>query len=274
MQPDRRIDYHIHTSASDGTWDSAVLLEKIREAGIQVFAVTDHDTVEQVPVMGRLAAGFPDLTFIPAVEISTNRRGREYHITVYHIDPADAGLETILRKNRAIKIEYAGRVIESLAALGKDVSTDEYRDYKADPGRGAWKLYNYLVDRGLVAEFEDYRRLQAESGITLVFPDPEEVLATLKRVDGITVLAHPAVYAGNGYLPVSGLDEWRRMGIRGIECYSHYNASAGQVEYYADYCRRHDLYISGGSDCHGEFAGRKLGYPEIFESMVTLPINP
>ena len=83
-----RADFHIHTTASDGTWDPAELLDHLQAAGIGAFAVTDHDSTANLAEAARLAreAG---LRFLPGVELNATKDGHNFHILGYGIDPDD-----------------------------------------------------------------------------------------------------------------------------------------------------------------------------------------
>jgi predicted metal-dependent phosphoesterase TrpH len=92
-----KIDLHIHTSASDGTWSPEVLIQNVTKAGIKIFSVTDHDTVKNIAAVSDLAIG-TNLTFIRGVEINTSNKGQFFHILGYSIDTENERLNNILLK--------------------------------------------------------------------------------------------------------------------------------------------------------------------------------
>ena len=69
---------------------------------------------------------------------------------------------------------------------------------------------------------------------------------------------------------IRALEHWKDMGIKGIECYSQYLKNIDNSRYYVDLCNQYNLCITGGSDCHGGFAGRKLGVPKVTVDMIQL----
>ena len=80
-----RADLHIHTTASDGTWDPAQVVQAVRAAGIEAFSVSDHDSVANVAETKMLAEG-AGLRFITGVELNSTKDGHNYHILGYGVD--------------------------------------------------------------------------------------------------------------------------------------------------------------------------------------------
>ena len=99
-----RIDLHVHTTASDGLLEPAALVRAVRAAGVGVFSVTDHDTVDGLDEAKR-AADAAGLTLVPGVELSAYWGTVEFHILGYFIDPASAALRAFLgtRARRATR---------------------------------------------------------------------------------------------------------------------------------------------------------------------------
>jgi len=259
-----KIDLHIHTSASDGTWSPEALIQNVIHARIQIFSVTDHDTVENIAAVSDLAIG-TNLTFIRGVEIDTYNEGQIFHILGYNIDTENERLNNVLLKNRAF-IERKNR--DSMAILmkmGHPVSPDEYCKYKNHPERGGWKALNYAIDKGLCQTYKEFFDLfdgKKDFFTMNVDVKPEAAISCVKQAGGIPVLAHPGsgLYGNDFKKTVSAVLE---MGIDGLECH-HPENSPEVTEYCREICKKNNLYITGGSDCHGEFVKeRRLGKPDI-----------
>ena len=90
-------DLHIHTTASDGTWDPIQVVQAVCAAGIEVFAISDHDSVANVAETKKLAAG-AGLRFIPGVELNSTKDGHNYHILGYGIDI----------ENKVLRLRFGG----------------------------------------------------------------------------------------------------------------------------------------------------------------------
>jgi predicted metal-dependent phosphoesterase TrpH len=260
----QRADLHLHTTASDGSWSPEVLIEKVQQAGIGLFAVTDHDSMDALAPTAELAreAG---LHFLPGIELSARLDGQIFHLLAYGIDPADRDLQAFAKVNEARLLSASDDGVRLLAEAGHPVSLDEYATYTWDRQRGGWKALNYLIDKGLCHNVHSYfdelfagdpKLPQAD------FPPPEEAVAVARAAGGTVILAHPGASFYNG-VESTRLDDLVDMGVQGLECYAIYHDEA-TTRRFLDYCRSRDLLITGGSDCHGGFAGRTLGIPRLY----------
>lgn len=151
-----------------------------------------------------------------------------------------------------------------------EISVDDYSKYVYNPKQGGWRLYGYLVERGLIHEVNDYFDLVKDFNFKPHFKEAEEVIPLLLEVGAIPILAHPPAYIEGDLYPIEKLDFWRKLGVKGLECYTQYTKVQSNSKYYVDYCNKYGLYISGGSDCHGGFVGRQLGYPKVTEDMIRI----
>ena len=260
-----RVDLHIHTTASDGRWTPQEVVERVQAAGIGLFAVADHDAVDNLRPTAEEArrAG---LAFLPAVEISARLNGREVHILAYGIDPDHPDLKWLVESNRAL-LEWANEeTLRRLAKAGYPIDLKAYEDYQYDPSRGGWKALNYLIDLGICRDVRDFfDRLYVEPyrPPDPEFPHPGEVAAVVQDAGGVPVLAHPGMsLRGQGITPES-LVPFLESGIAGLECYSFYH-DPQTTRACLSFCARYDLLITGGSDCHGGFANRQLGVPPVY----------
>ena len=136
-----KVDLHLHTSASDGTWLPEDLIRNVIDSGIEIFSVTDHDSVENVEAVSGLAVE-ESLTFFKGVEINTFKKGQIFHILGYNIDTNNETLNNTLLQNRSFLEERNEESISVLSENGHPVSRDEYSVYQNDPGRGGWKAFS------------------------------------------------------------------------------------------------------------------------------------
>ncbi|MBQ9698920.1 MAG: PHP domain-containing protein [Acidaminococcaceae bacterium] len=267
-----RADLHIHTTASDGTWDPSQVVEAVSRTGIQFFAISDHDSVANVEATRILAKQY-GLCFISGVELNSTKDGHNYHILGYGIDIKNKILLELCRHNQSLLEQKDDDSIRNLIARGWPLSMEEFAGYTYNLHRGGWKALAYLQDKELCRDVNDFfkRIFTAENDLGFPdFPSIAEVVKVIHEAGGIAICAHLASdFHGAGmqeYLP-----RLVNENLDGFECY-HSGHSPESSKLLAHFCRRHKLYISGGSDCHGSFVPtRHLGIPVIDTEMLYLP---
>jgi 3',5'-nucleoside bisphosphate phosphatase len=264
-----RVDLHIHSTASDGRWLPAQLVDQVRRKGIELFAVADHDTVDSVQPVEQ-AACKAELAFVRAVEISVTLGHRLFHILAYGIDTHDPDLLHILSDNRA-KMESVDRQsVQILIDAGYDISFAEYEGYRHDATRGGWRALSLFMDRGFCRDVDDFfgRLFAGDRALTMpAFASPDETIDIIHQAGGTAICAHPGHSAkGDGEAP---LDRLVKRGLDGLECYSPYHDSRA-IQHWVAYCQQRDLLITAGSDCHGGFVGRALGEPPAYSELLNL----
>lgn len=266
-----KTDLHIHSTASDGTWKPEKLIDNILHAGIGLFALTDHDTTENVQRTEELAHE-NKIAFIRGAEISSSFLNRNYHILALGIDISNKALQKLLESNRILMDEKDDAGIRYLINKYPQLSNDDYMSYVNNPERGGWKSLNYLIDKGLCANYKSFFTLYSDwsdSFNRIGYSCIKDVATTITEAGGVPVLAHPGsgVYGSDIEHTLSMVLE---SGIMGLECF-HPENSPEATKILLDFCYKHKLCITGGSDCHGDFVGtRRLSHPDINLSMLDL----
>lgn len=258
-----KVDMHIHTSASDGTWDVYELKEELKKNKINIFSITDHDNIDNIKNMDAILTPEDNLHFIHGVELTTEYEGREYHLTVYNFDINNTALLELMNKTNQSRLDSNKEYIEKYAAKRfENISIEDYEKYEYDRKRGGWKSANYLIDKGIHKDLPSHLKDVINSGFKAMLKNPEEVIKIAKKSGGMVFLAHPSYNYKSEYMPEKEMKYWLELGIDGIECYSPYNQDL--IDGYVKFCKKNNLMISGGSDCHGSFiASRKLGLPHV-----------
>lgn len=262
------VDLHIHTNASDGTWDRHELIEKLVGSNISLFSITDHDTFENGKVILNELKN-RNLRYLIGLEISCTFRDKEHHITTYSFDPHNGSLINLLKENQKERSRSEDNRMRYLATVNPQVEYCKFKNYQYERKRGGWKSLNFLLDEGVVSSLSEYFDLFGDPNKIFTFQDPETVIRTVKEAEGVPFLAHPNVYFDNARMPQKELEKWIDFGISGIECWSSYCTLEDAREYVA-FCNKNKLLISGGSDCHGTFIDKKLGNPKITLNMLDL----
>lgn len=265
------VDLHMHTQASDGTWAPADVIENVKKANIETFAVTDHDAIDNVEET-QMKAEAAGVRCITGVELSTTYKQMEFHVLAYNFQLDHPSIVDRINKNKKQRQDYHHIVIKRLKEDFKNISIEEFCEYQYDLKRGGWPSLNYLLDKGVVHSMQGYFNLMKDYKLQLEFDEPDKVIDDIQASGGTAVLAHPAAYVAQNLMTLKALKEWQSFGIQGLECYSPYYKNPSDSQFYINFCNENNLYISGGSDCHGDLLPqRKLRIPSIQLKDLNLP---
>ncbi len=267
------VDLHIHTAASDGTWDTAELMQQILAANISLFSITDHDTLKNSCIMRETLETYSDFhgQFVIGAEVSCTWNDVIYHITAYDFDPTNTPFLNLLAVNNEVMREYNDKAIHAISTMIPACDYDKYLAYEHNPKRGGWKGLSFLLDEGIIHQLSEFFDLVRTVDRKTTFRDPETVIATIRNAGGHAFMAHPKAVYREQMMPEVDVHQWIEFGITGLECYSTY-CTLEEAEEYVKLCRKHKLGISAGSDCHGTFLlERRIGHPRATPDMVDVP---
>jgi predicted metal-dependent phosphoesterase TrpH len=247
-------DLHLHTTASDGTMSPAELVRYASKKGVQVIAITDHDTIEG------LSEGIEEgnklgLEVIPGVELSADASKGTMHLLGYYIDPASPVLGDKLKVLQQARMERNLKIVERLRTQGISI---ELSEVKAAPEHGQIGRPHFaytMVKKGYVQNIQDaFDRYLGKGRPAYVEKfrfSPQEAMHVIRKAGGITVLAHPFTLKQPEQVDFEALiRELKEKGLDGIEVY-YPEHSEGQKRLYRDVAKKYGLVISAGSDFHG-----------------------
>lgn len=256
-----RVDLHTHTIASDGCWTPAELVEEVKKAGIGLFAAADHDTIGSIKELDALA--FKDgLGFVSAVELTAKLGDKICHIIGYGIDPDEPGIIKICEENTRRMDELNLHQIDCLINAGLALDKEEFKNYTFDRRNGGGKVTNFVIYKGFFKTFQDALKFVVKN-VDWDSPDylhPRNIMSIIKNAGGHPVIAHPGSSLLNKRLEDSEIEAMIADGLEGLECYSPYH-SINLTNYYINFCKKRNLLITAGSDCHGPILSRRLGEP-------------
>ena len=246
------IDLHMHTTASDGSCAPSELVSRVVAAGIEIFAVADHDTVAAVPAAMELAAD-AGLRCIPAVEITAVHDGKDVHVLGYFVNPESPSLMAFLDESRADRLRRARIMCERLSALGAPIDFDELLSRGGGPNSGKAiarpVVARALVDAGHVADVQEaFDRFLADGRPAYcprIGASPAIVVEVIAAAGGIASLAHPGPLGKDALIESLASD-----GLAALECF-HSEHDTRTTEKYIAIARRLGLAVTGGSDFHG-----------------------
>lgn len=247
-----KIDLHIHSNYSDGSDSILELAENIKRAGIEIFALTDHDTVEGCIEMQKLAFR----RFIKGVELTCICDNIKCHILGYNIDINNKQLLELIEKGKFLRRNKLETRIKYLKDTWNiDLTKEELDWLYSRKSVVKTHLANILVNRGLASDNQAAMKKYLDgckSGDTRF--EGREGIKTIKEAGGIAVWAHPLGGEGERHKTedefLSQLEVMKSFGIQGLECYySRY--SDEEINLLLKYAKVNNLLITGGSDYHG-----------------------
>jgi predicted metal-dependent phosphoesterase TrpH len=284
------IDLHVHSNASDGTDPPAEVIRRAEAAGLDVLALTDHDTQAG---LAEARAALPDgLTLIPGMELSCQLDGRSVHLLAYLFDREDPALRAETSQIRDDRTYRARAMVDRMRELGADVTWEQVAAIAGGAVVGRPHLARALAASGAVATPADAFTADwiADGGRAFVdryAPDLARAVGLVKAAGGVPVLAHPR---SPGYeIPDEVIVRLAGAGLGGIEVF-HFDHD--QRVRLAQLARSLNLIMTGGSDDHGAYqpGGRPpvtpagYGYglgsettpPEEYERLLALAVaaNP
>ena len=256
-------DLHIHTTVSDGTDTPAEILSRVREAGIGLFSVTDHDSYDGCLTIEKLL-GPGDPAFVTGIEFSCRDEDGKYHILGYGIDPEAGSVLRLTEKGRNIRFEKLDARLGFLKERfgikfpEKDLKTLYNLSRPGKPHIAALMVrYGYAKTKEeAMTEYID--KLSFRGG----YVGPCEAIDGILEAGGIPVLAHPAY--GSGEQLITGDDMEARIrrligyGLAGLEAF--YSGFTPEIrDQTVSFAERFGLYATAGSDYHGSNKRVALG---------------
>jgi 3',5'-nucleoside bisphosphate phosphatase len=255
-----RADLHSHSNASDGSASPAEVMSQAAAAGLDVVALTDHDTVAGHAEAS--AALPPGLVLMPGMELSCRLAGHSVHMLAYLFDPADEELAAETARIRASRIIRAQAMVRRLAELGAPVTWEQVAKFAGDGVVGRPHIARALAATGVVATPADAFTPEwigsgGRAHVARYALDPARAVALVRAAGGVTVLAHPRG-ASRWRVPDEEIADLAEAGLTGIEIDHPLQDEAQRVRL-RELAAALDLVPSGGSDDHGELTGFRLG---------------
>lgn len=260
---DYKVDFHIHTTASDGEATPTEVVRRAKELGYDMIAITDHDNTDGLEE-ARIAAEALGIKVVPGIEIAViTEEGKGLHILGYYIDPTNADLREFLADMICKRKERNRQLFGVLQDMGYDISEKDI-----DSGKNDF-IGKPLIARALVQK--GYIRDEKQAFGAAVFGSPQcravkkakplakDAIKIIRAAGGVPVLAHPIQTRGIGRV---GSDEFydnidriigslKRQGLKGLECF-HPDQNFEQSMKFVEMAEKYHLHITKGSDFHGK----------------------
>jgi len=242
-----KVDLHIHTNYSDGYYSPIELIQKVKEAGLDIISITDHDNLSAIYEASSVGKEL-GIEVIPGLELSSDIGDREVHILGYFIDPDNRELERYLKFFREERLKRAIRIVNKLKELGFSISIEDVLEQAKNSAIGRPHIAQAMLEKGLVTNYyEAFNKYIGNNGPAFekkVHISPQSVVKIISDAGGLSFIAHP------GNMPETLLKELIEEGIDGIEVI-HPSHNSFLAKFYKGIVNEYFLLESGGSDFHG-----------------------
>ncbi|MGG7076834.1 PHP domain-containing protein [Clostridium sardiniense] len=250
-----KVDFHVHTNASDGIISPKDVVDRAYKNGVSILAITDHDTVNGLPEAIN-EAKIKDIKLIPAVEFSCNHNNESIHLLGFFKDDSYKSKEFLeildsIKRRRILRAEEMVKKLYDIFEIKID-----FRDVlkygesviarphiaKAIMDAGYPYTQDYIFDNFIGKDKPAYvptNKITIKEGIDI-----------LHKFNAIVVLAHPILIKN------SPLEEFLEFDLDGIEAVYFLNSKEDE-ESLLSFAREHNLLVTAGSDCHGDFINDK-----------------
>lgn len=247
------IDLHVHSNASDGTMTPKEVVELAKESGLSVIALTDHDTVDGIKEAMETGEKC-GVQIIPGIEISAEYKGGDLHILGLNIDYTNETFKSKVAVCRDSRDNRNLKMIKKLNEQGFPVTWDIMMERFGANSITRAHFAKYLIDEGYVKDkdeaFSKYLNPGRPCYVSREKVSPKAAIEMILEAGGHPVLAHPLLYKMNLGKIESVIVMLKGYGLQGIEAIYSLNRPEDDVAL-MKIAKRHDLYITGGSDFHG-----------------------
>ncbi|MFM6967383.1 MAG: PHP domain-containing protein [Microbacteriaceae bacterium] len=260
---DPRIDLHLHSNRSDGSESPAVVMRAAKDAGLNIVALTDHDTTDGWDE-ARTACADLGLTFVPGIEFSASHRGAIVHLLGYLVDPTEPTFAETCARTRDDRQWRFEKMVDNLHHdFGGMTREFAYSFHVEGATLGRPTIARALIDLGIVSTvseaFDDLLSSSNERYYAGHYaPTIEDAIAIVRNAGGVPVLAHPWTSTRTTLVAEHDTDEQISArfaelvaaGLAGLEVHHEENTPYGRTRL-AQIAAEYDLIVTGSSDYHG-----------------------
>lgn len=266
MKSINKMDMHMHSIVSDGTDSPLELIQKVADAGIELFSLTDHDAIAgSLEIQKELKKqNQHNLIFVPGVEFSARDKKGKYHILGYNYSADSQPIQQVVEKAHHMRLDKVSRRLRFIEdEFGFKFSEVDLKKLMANHNPGKPHIANMMVEYGYAKNRnEAIREYLNKKRFPNMYLSPKEVIHAIVESGGIPILAHPSY--GDGDQIIVGeemrhrIEHLMRYGLQGLEAY--YSGFTPKLEKEClDFAKEYQLYVSAGSDYHGTNKLEELG---------------
>lgn len=274
-----RIDLHAHSTASDGTQPPADVVRRARESGLDVVALTDHDTVAgHLEAAGALP---PGLTLVRGAEIScevvvADGARISLHLLAYLFDADEPLFAAARDRLRTDRTRRADDMVVRLQSLGVPITVERVHEIAAGGAIGRPHVARALVEAGVVPDVAaafspEWIGNGGRAYVDKYALGPVEAIGLVRGAGGVAVFAHPGAVKRGPVLPDSETVLMAAAGLFALEV-DHPDHDPAVRARLRGLASELGLLTTGSSDDHGTITGHRLGCettsPEVFTALV------
>ena len=248
-----RIDLHLHTTHSDGSFSTREVMTFAKQAGVTALAITDHDIVAGIAEATAIGTEL-GIEVVPGVEISSRLGESELHILGYFLNWTDPLLAQRLSSLRDSRHTRNPKIVQRLNELGIPITYEEVRALAGTESVGRPHIARLLMEKKFVTSakeaFDRYLANGRPAFVDRELPEPAQAVQWIREAGGVPVLAHPTWVRTSADGLRTLIRELKATGLGGIEV--HYSThTPSQTTEYLELAKQCDLVVTGGSDFHG-----------------------
>ena len=272
-----RIDLHSHSTASDGTDPPAEVVRRAGQAGLDILALTDHDTLAGHPAARRALP--PGLALVTGMELSCRLEGHSVHMLAYGLEAA--GGSELAAECAAIVAARRSRgrhMVDRLRELGVDITWPQVEALAEGGVVGRPHVARAMVAAGAISRPEqaftpEWIGAGGRAYVSRYALDPVRAVGLISAAGGVAVLAHPGAVSRGWKVSDETIVRLAGAGLAGLEVF-HPDHDAEERSRLGTLAAGLDLVPSGGSDDHGSLTGYRIGAetcpPQSYERLMAL----
>ncbi|MFU2132644.1 PHP domain-containing protein [Gallibacterium anatis] len=254
-----KIDLHSHSNASDGVLSPTALISRAKEQGVEVLALTDHDTVDGI-AEAKTAAQQQQITLISGVEISTVWQGKTIHIVGLDFDETHPAMTELLQRQAQLRYARAVEIGERFKKFGLENAFAEAQALTSGEVTRA-HYARYLVNIGMVSnEGQAFKRYLSQGKPCYVkanWCDIPTAIEVIHQAGGIAVVAHPMRYQMTNNKIRTLIEDFQQWGGDAVEIAG--GVDHNQQKMLIQWLDKLSLSASVGSDFHYPCGWIELG---------------
>ena len=273
-----KVDLHLHTLISDGTDSLSEIIENVRKAELDLFSVTDHDSIKagiMIPPMLAVIEPEQRTAFVRGIEFSCEDELGKYHILGYGYDPAVPGIAEVVAEGHMMRMRKTKARLQFLQnEFQFQFTEEEIHELLSKDNPGKPHIANLMIKHGYAEDIKDaINHYINKKEFKNEHVRPEDAINGILKSGGIPVLAHPTYGDGDDLILGEAMEKRLQhligFGLAGVEAYYSGFSPEIQSECLA-FAEQFDLYITAGSDYHGGNKMIEIGWTNL-EDMAEAP---